>query len=73
MKITATDKFWVVRNPSELSVLGDVLFECTIEALGYYLVGSNAVNRIASDENLTIYTDGDEAKKDALSRLAARQ
>lgn len=72
MKITVDDKFWVVRNPTNLSVIEDVLFQCTIETLGYYLAGSNAINRTATKENLTIHTNAITAREDAEARLAGR-
>lgn len=65
MKLT---KFWVVRDPSPVSELEDILFETDpVEYVAYGIgTGLSQVKR----ENTTIYTEKAEALKDATARLA---
>lgn len=71
MKITTTDKFWVVTNPTDLSVIEDILFWCNLEGLENQIIGSLNGPRMTA-QDMTIYSDYSKAKKDALERLEAR-
>lgn len=66
MRINQGDKFWVVVDARPTSELGDILFETTIDGLERQFKGG-----LTSDENITIFTDHDEAAMEAHRRMTA--
>lgn len=62
--------FWVVRDPSPVSTLGDICWESTTENLLLVIIGSHAMGRVVARENFTIYTEEEEACHDAIARMA---
>jgi len=62
------EKFWVVRDPSEISTLDDIVFETTIESLILQAKGG-----LSAEERPRMYLDRPSAESDALSRLAVRR
>ena len=73
MKITVDDKFWVVTNPNEASVIEDVLFQTDLKGLENQIVGANRGGYNMTDIGMTIYSDEGPARQDAEKRLAARK
>jgi len=67
MRFGPKDKFWVVTDPSPLSVLGDVLFAASLTDLLLQFHGG-----LTLDQNPTLFTDRAEAEAEALERLHAR-
>lgn len=65
---------FLVRNPSEISVLEDCFSETTVARLADYIRGSEAIHgqRVWTEENTTIYTERGEAIEDAKKRIAKR-
>jgi hypothetical protein len=74
MKIAKNDKFWVVSDPTSVSTLDDILFETTLTGLENQIIGAMRLGyrMTDSDKNMVIYSDGIKARKDAESRLTAR-
>jgi hypothetical protein len=64
-------KFWVVRDPSPVSEINDILFESDPVKYAAYCVGAGYRN--VKDEHTAVYTTEGEAKKDALARLQAEK
>jgi len=63
-------KFWVVRDPSPESELGDILFSSDVNHFASYCIGTGHSQFM--HERHAIYTDAAEAKKDAEARLKSR-
>jgi len=61
------DKFWVVRDPSPISVLVDIFFEATPKSIGRYVIGGGLPSW--EQENHTFYADRGSALRDAQARL----
>lgn len=64
------EEVWVVRDPSPLSVLEDILFKATPNELARVVLGSGLDTWVF--ENHTFYDNADDARADALHRLQAR-
>lgn len=64
------DKVWLVTDPTDVSVIEDVLYETNTTDLGYLIIGTGGAAWRASHPAL--YTDETEAREDARARLAAR-
>jgi len=62
------EKFWVVRNPSEVSTLDDIVFETTIESLILQAKGGLSV-----EERPRMHLDRQSAEADAFARIAVRR
>ena len=60
-------RLWVVRDPSPVSELGDIMYEVTVARLPEYVIGTGAERWRA--EHTTFYTDEAEARADAEARL----
>lgn len=60
-------KIWVVRDPSDISELADVMFEANPDTLGKIVFGTGLRQWI--DENHTFHDSKDSALKDATARL----
>lgn len=67
MRIGTDERFWVVVDPEATSVTADVCFESSIRGLEAQFRGGLSVS-----ENPTIFTDREEAEREAKRRLAAR-
>jgi hypothetical protein len=72
MKITIADKFWVVLDPTHLSVIEDIFFEATLPVLELMIMGNAMVQKCMTHRNLTIHTVELSAREDAEARLATR-
>lgn len=72
MKITITDKFWVVLDPTPLSVIEDICFEATLPVLELMIMGNALAQKCMTNRNLTIHTVELSAREDAEARLEAR-
>jgi len=68
MKIT---KIWVVRDPSPVSEIDDILFEVDVDRLMRIFMGTGQAQW--RNENTTLYTEAGEAKKDAKARMQKRK
>jgi hypothetical protein len=67
--MAAIQRFWVVRDASPQSELGDILFEAaSLNDFASYCIGTGLAD--FKRENHTIYTSKSEATKDAEARLA---
>lgn len=69
MKITADDRFWIVLDPTPVSVIEDVLVGCNLHELELMIMGNAAVQKRMTDRNLTIHTVEISAREDANKRL----
>jgi hypothetical protein len=58
---------WIVRDPSALSELADVVFQANVRRLDHYVLGCPA--GAWAGEQHTIYTDKDEAVAEGIRRL----
>ena len=67
MKIT---KIWIVRDPSEVSEMGDILFETDVNGLARIILGTGLSTW--EHEHTTLYTEAGEAKHDADARMKKR-
>ena len=67
MRYGPDDKFWIVINPSCVSEMGDILFECSLKELDLQFKGG-----LGMDRNPTIFTDYKEAEVEAHARLVTR-
>jgi hypothetical protein len=67
MRFGPKDKFWVVTDPSPLSVLGDVLFAASLTDLLLQFRGG-----LTLDQNPTLFTERAEAEAEATARLRKR-
>jgi hypothetical protein len=64
-------KLWCVRDPSDVSEMGDILFELKLpNDLGNYILGTGGPT--FRKENHKFYDDAGSAKKDAEARMKAR-
>jgi len=64
------DRLWIVRDPSPVSTLIDIVFETSPARLANYIRGCQPSEWVI--ENHAMYTDEAEAMADARARLAAR-
>ena len=64
------NRVWVVRDPSPVSELVDILFETIVAKLPAYVIGTGITQW--EHENTTLYTEEGEARRDAANRLAKR-
>lgn len=71
MKINS---MWIVNDPTDVSELEDILFEQPSRTLHHQILGiSMAGNRNEwQTRNFTIWTTEDEARADAVERMARR-
>lgn len=69
MKITKETMIHCVTDPTPVSVFDDVLWTTDLGGLELNILGGGIESR-PTDRNLTIYTDYEEARRDAMSRLA---
>lgn len=61
------ETLWVVRDPTPESILEDICFKAdTPKYLAMVILGAGTA---CLDENLTLYTEEAEARKDAKNRL----
>ena len=67
MRFGPKDKFWVVTDPSPLSVLSDVLFAASLADLLLQFRGG-----LTLDQHPTLFTDCAEAEAEAMARLRKR-
>jgi len=58
------DQFWVVTDPTPESELSDICFVTTLPKIILQARGG-----LAAEQNPTVYTDRDEAERDARARL----
>ncbi len=65
MKHRVDDIFWIVINPSLVSEIGDILFECSLRRLELQFKGGLS----AEKDNPTLFSDQQEAEKEAKARL----
>lgn len=65
------NRLWLVRDPSPVSVLADIVFETDPIKIANYIRGCLPAQWVI--ENHAMYTDEGEAMADARARLAARQ
>ena len=65
MKLT---KFWVVRDPTRLSEMGDILFPMTADELPRVILGTGLGTWV--EEHTALYTTKFEASVDAHARMA---
>jgi hypothetical protein len=72
MKITIADKFWVVLNPTPLSVIEDICFETDLKGLENQIIGAERGGYRMSNIGMTIHTVELSARQDAEARLVAR-
>lgn len=72
MKITKTDRFWVVIDPTNASTLDDICFSCDLHELENLIRGAERAGYRMSDMNMAICTDRYEATVDATERLENR-
>lgn len=68
MRFGPKEKFWVVTDPTPVSVLGDILFAASLEDLRLQFLGG-----FSTEQNPTLFTDQAEATAEAMVRLQARQ
>lgn len=69
MKISATEKAWVVVDPTgSASTLGDVMYQASLADLERQFRGG-----LSTDSHPTLYDDEGEAQADALGRLRIAQ
>ena len=66
MRISPTDTFWVVLDPTATSERADILFETTLAGLKRQFDGG-----LSLDSNPTIFNDRGEAHEEAERRLLA--
>lgn len=68
MRYGPEDRFWIVTNPSSVSEMGDILFECSLRELDLQFKGG-----LTMDDNPTLFTDRKEAEAEARRRMIVRQ
>lgn len=72
MKITTADRFWIVLDPTPVSVIEDILVNCNLHELELMVMGNALMEERMTDRNLIIYISTMDARMDAEERLAAR-
>lgn len=65
----ALHRFWVVRDPSPRSELGDILFITDVDSFARYCIGTG--NREFMAEHHAIYVSDVEARREAMRRMKA--
>ncbi len=68
MRFGPTDKFWMVLDPTPISELADILFETSILGLALQNKGGLEIDR-----RPMIFTDPEEARAEAMSRLEGQR
>jgi len=71
MKLSA---LWIVRDPSPISEIIDILWEQDLKEFAYQILGAQAVGGmgVCVTENWAYYTSAKEAAADAKARLTQR-
>ncbi len=67
MRFGPEDKFWVVTDPAPESELGDILFQASLKDLEVQFKGG-----LTMDQHPTLFTEKEEAEREAQARLIAR-
>ena len=68
MRLGPEEKFWCVIDPGPASCMGDIMFECSLRELMLQFRGGLRI-----EQRPTIFTDENEARMDARTRLIAMQ
>ena len=69
--MSAISALWIVRDPTDVSELVDVVWSQDVRSLGDYCRGCPGL--AWTDEHHTLYTSRDEAILEALRRLSVKQ
>jgi hypothetical protein len=61
------EKIWMVRDPSDISEMVDILYETDVHELARIIMGTGL--HTWESEHTTLYTEAGEAKRDAEARM----
>ena len=64
MRYGPDDTFWVVTDPSRVCEIADILFEASLASLERQFRGG-----LTATDNPTLFTDREEAEREAKARL----
>ncbi len=64
-------KFWVVRDPNDISTLGDIVWETDVNGFARYVLGTGLSQ--FEHERHTMFASRADAEKEAQARMKKRE